>query len=418
MLRILETTDVHVNLLPYDYYTNRPVTGYGLARTASLINAAHKECPNTLLFDNGDYLQGTPISDLTAMAPTHEKTVHPAILAMNALKYDAANLGNHEFNFGLDWLQTTLKAATFPVTCANLLHGPANADLPCDPLFPRYLLLDREVQDDTGQLFALRIGVIGLAPPQITTWDRYHLNDSVQSLDMVKTARKLVPEMRDKGADIVIVLAHTGIDTGPVQPMMENAALQLGAVPGIDAILAGHTHEVFPSGAYAATDGVETEEGRLNGTPTVMAGARGSHLGVLDLALARDAEGHWSVKNVKTHVASLNEKTPIDPLLSRLLNPIHETTLKLTSHPLGHTSQPLHSYLALLGRDAATRLVTLAQADAVPNLLRGSPDEDIPILSASAPFKSGGRAGPTYYTDIPPGPLCLPPGAFVSAPCR
>ncbi len=407
MLRILETTDVHANLLPYDYYTNQPVTGYGLALTASLIRAAREDCPNTLLFDNGDYLQGTPISDLTAVAATHEKSVHPAILAMNALNYDAANIGNHEFNFGLDWLQTALKGADFPVTCANLLHNPQAASRPPEPLFPPYLLLDRDVQDEAGRMFTLCIGVIGLAPPQITTWDRYHLHDIVQSLDMVKTARKLVPEMRAKGADIVIALAHTGIDTGPAHPMMENAAFHLGAVPGIDAILAGHTHEVFPPGDHLANDGVETEQGTLNGTPTVMAGARGSHLGIVDLALERDGTSHWTVTSVKTKAAPLSKGTTVDPQLNRLLTPVHEATLKLTSRPLGHTAQPLHSYLSLVGRDAATRLVTQAQAKAVSHLLRGSPDEGTPILSASAPFKSGGRAGPAYYTDIPAGPLCL-----------
>jgi len=407
ILRILETTDVHANLLPYDYYTNRPVTHYGLACTATLIETARNECPNTLLFDNGDYLQGTPISDLTAMDRDQKAEVHPVILAMNTLKYDAANIGNHEFNFGLEWLQNSLQGADFPITCANLLNSSKTDDADPEPLFPPYLLLNREVQDASGRHHPLCIGVIGLAPPQITTWDHYHLQDSVLSLDMIKTARQLVPTMRANGADLVIALAHTGIDTGPVHPMMENAAFHLGKVPGIDAILAGHTHEVFPSQKHAQADGVQTEQGTLNGTPTIMAGVRGSHLGVLDLHLSRSDAGDWVVIRTTSRVTSLSETTPVDPTLKSILAPIHQATLKLTSRPLGHTSRALHSYLALAGPDAATALVNDAQTRAAARLLRGSPDEGTPILSATAPFQSGGRAGPGYYTDIPPGPLCM-----------
>jgi len=206
-LRLLETTDVHANLLPYDYFTNRPVADYGLARTATLIQAARAEHKNVLLFDNGDYLQGTPLSDLAAAAATPRNTIkHPVITAMNALNYDAATVGNHEFNFGLDLLQRCLRSATFPVICANLLHidGPGQLS----PLFPPYLILKRELHDSTGAVHHLKIGVIGLTPPQATTWDQYHLQGRVESRDMIETAEQVIRDARAAGADLIVALAH------------------------------------------------------------------------------------------------------------------------------------------------------------------------------------------------------------------
>ena len=404
-LRLLETTDVHGHLLPYDYYTNQPVTGVGLARTATLIRQARRECCNCLLLDNGDYLQGTPISDLMPLSETDPNRVHPAILAMNTLQYDAAALGNHEFNFGLEWLQATLEKAVFPITCANL-RGADQAETQA-PLFAPYVLLDRVLRDGSGLKYPICIGVIGLAPPQTTMWDHFHLQGRVKSLDMLETARRLVPEMRAKGADLVIALAHTGIDPGPITPMMENAALPLAALPGIDAVLAGHTHQVFPSDAFTAIEGVHPANGTLHGTPAVMAGARGSHLGVLDLELARRGKGAWSVISATSEARPVQAQTQTDAKLRRLLKPAHEITLKLTSRPLGMSDRPLHTYLAMVTPGAATAVVTRAQRDAVARLLQGTKDQDIPLLSASAPFKTGGRAGPHYYTDIPPGALCL-----------
>ncbi|MCF8156215.1 MAG: metallophosphoesterase, partial [Rhodoferax sp.] len=105
-LRILETTDLHMNLLSYDYYQDKTTDQYGLARTVSLIKAARTESPNSLLFDNGDLLQGNPMGDYVAkVKPLKDGDTHPAYRVMNQLGYDAANIGNHEFNYGLDFLR-------------------------------------------------------------------------------------------------------------------------------------------------------------------------------------------------------------------------------------------------------------------------------------------------------------------------
>lgn len=410
-LRLLETSDVHANLLPFDYFADRGDQPYGLARVATLIREARIEAANTLLFDNGDFLQGTPISDLTAQPGRGWTGPHPVITAMNALGYDAATLGNHEFNFGLNWLHSSLTSANFPVVCANALTRPGATPLQDETLLPPCVMLKRQYRDSSGQIHALKIGVIGLVPPQITTWDQFHLQNRLTSRDMIETARAHVPALRARGAELIVALAHTGIAPGPARPNMENAALQLGAIGGIDAILAGHTHQVFPQPGGPKAPGIDHTAATLNGTPAVMAGFRGSHLGVLDLTLTK-RNGRWQVTHHRAEARAVTPPgatapVPADPGLCQTVQNTHNQTRQIAAKPLGRTKTALHSYLALLRCDPSVRLVTEAQRRAVQNQLQSTPHQHLAILSASAPFKTGGRGGPHYYTDIPAGPLTL-----------
>lgn len=411
-LRLLGTTDLHANLLPYDYYTARDAQPFGLTRVATLIRAARAERPNTLLFDNGDALQGTPLADITLQEGGGWEGPHPVVCAMNMLGYDAATIGNHEFNFGLGWLTRALSDARFPLTCGNIEISDA-ADH--TPALSRYLLLRREITDNTGTRRALTLGVLGLVPTQITKWDNAHLSGRLRATDMVECARALVPRMRSAGADIVLLLAHTGIDSGPHRREMENAALPLAAIPGVDAIMAGHSHEVFPPPDSAGTTrgggGIDPARGTLNGTPTVMAGFRGSHLGVLDLDLEVQ-KGQWRLRDHRAEarpVACYDTGHPVpgDPVLEEALEAAHRATIHLVARPVGNSEVPLHSYLSQIGCNMCERLVTRAQAAALRRAVAGTPDAALPVLSASAPFKTGGRGGPGHYTDIPTGPLRL-----------
>ncbi len=402
---------MHANLLPFDYYADNCEASFGLARTASLIKAARTEAANCLLLDNGDFLQGTPLSDLTAQPGSGWHGPHPAVTAMNYLQYDAAGIGNHEFNFGLDWLQAALSDAAFPVTCANAVISQTPNVTDDTTLLPPYLILDRRMTDDRGAHHDLRIGIIALLPPQVTTWDHFHLHGRLIARDIVEAARAWVPRIRAEGADIVVALAHSGIDGQDFYPMKENVALALGELSGIDAILAGHTHEVFPGPDTADMGGADDTAGTLNGTPAVMAGFRGSHLGVLDLYLQQGASG-WTVaahrSEARPVIAAAGAKpSPPDEVLKDLLMPAHQHTLALIRKPLGKSRVPLHSYLALVRNDPATQLVSRAQAVALKRMVQGTPDAELPLLSANAPFKTGGRGGPKYFTDIPAGDFRL-----------
>ena len=409
-LRLLETTDIHGHILPFDYLTRHDDTSAGLARTASLIHDARRQAANSLLFDTGDFLQGSPMTDVTAHPESEWTGPHPAISAMNALGYDAVGLGNHEFNFGLDWLLKALEQARFPVTCANAIQSAGTLPQDDKTLVPQYLLLDRTVTDTDGQPHRIRIGVMGLLPPQITNWDHFHLDGKLTTRPIVETARALVPRLRAEGADLVIALAHTGIEHGTSHDAPENAALDLAETPGFDAILAGHSHLVFPSADHAGIAGADIDKGLLHGVPAVMAGSHGSHLGVLDLTLQRTDKTGWTVTSSRSEaraVAPKDGKAPAraDKTICDLLAPAHRATMALMAKPVGYSKTPLHSYLSMVRSDPLVHIIAQAQREALHLFV---PERDLarrPVLSAASAFRTGGRTGPDHFTDIPPGPL-------------
>ncbi|MET0529034.1 MAG: metallophosphoesterase, partial [Microvirga sp.] len=218
-LRILETTDLHVNVFPYDYYRDAADDTVGLARTATLVKGARAEAKNSLLFDNGDLIQGSPLGDFVAYRQGMKKgDVHPMVAAMNELNYDCGTLGNHEFNYGLEFLQNALGAAKFPLVCANVIK--ANGETLQKP----WLILDREFADETGAKQKIKVGVIGFVPPQIVQWDKSHLDGKATTIDIVDAANKHVPDLKKAGADIVVALCHSGIAGGERKGGEENAA--------------------------------------------------------------------------------------------------------------------------------------------------------------------------------------------------
>ncbi len=409
-LRVLATTDLHMHLLPWDYYADLPRPGVGLARTADLIAFARAGAPNTLLLDNGDILQGTPMGDLMAQGGLVPGTPHPMILALNSLGYDAATLGNHEFNYGLDFLMGTLDAAAFPLTSVNVALKAGSSPRADRTLLAPYLLLDRVMADVAGAPQPLRIGIVGMLPPQIMVWDRDHLQGRVTTRDMVEATAAFLPEMREAGADIIIALCHSGIGAAGASLGMENAALALAALPGIDAVVAGHSHLVFPSTAYAARDGVDVDRGTLAGKPATMPGAFGSHLGLIDLVLEPDARG-WRVAQGSGRTvpvsATPGRASAAGRAVAQAARRAHVETLRQVRRPVGHSAMPLTTHFAMVAPVQAARVIAAAKRWHVAERLRGTALADVPILSTAAPFKAGGRGGTGHYTEVPQGPLAL-----------
>ncbi|MFB9157188.1 bifunctional 2',3'-cyclic-nucleotide 2'-phosphodiesterase/3'-nucleotidase [Chromobacterium violaceum] len=407
-LRVLETSDVHMNLLAYDYYQDKPVADFGLERAASLIAAARAEAPNSLLIDNGDLLQGSPMGDLVAkVKPLKAGDTHPAYKALNALGYDAGNLGNHEFNYGLPFLRQSLKGAAFPYVNANVLDAGTG-----QPLFTPYVLLKREVKDAEGQTHALSVGVIGFAPPQILQWDKNNLQGKVTVRDILETARDYVPKMRAAGADVVIAVPHSGFEKGELPRFAENAVSGLAEVPGIDAILFGHAHAEFPSQAFAGYPKVDVQAGTINGVPAAMPGRWGDHLGVIDLTLEQ-AGGKWRVVDKRASLRPIFDKqakkplVDADPRIKALVGAEHQATLDYVRGEVAATRRPIYSYFAQVADDPSVAIVAEAQRWYMQRALQGTEYEKLPILSAAAPFKAGGRQGWNYYTDIPAGKLAI-----------
>ena len=167
-LRIMQTTDLHVHVYPYDYYSDKPRDTVGLARTAAHIADIRAEATNTMLVDNGDFLQGNPMGDYIAYERgMKDGDQHPVIIAMNSLGYEASTLGNHEFNYGLDFLMKSLAGADFPIVSANIATEMGATPTADKTLVAPYVILDRMLIDGAGVEHAIRIGLIGFVPPQI-----------------------------------------------------------------------------------------------------------------------------------------------------------------------------------------------------------------------------------------------------------
>ena len=414
-LRIIETTDLHVAVFPYDYYADAPNDTMGLARTASIIESIRAEAGNSMLLDNGDIIQGNPMGDYIAYEKGLDGNVHPLIAAMNTLGYEAATLGNHEFNYGLEYLDKALGGAKFPFVSANLVKGDLAADPLSDTTYIKpYLIVEKELTDGAGATKTIKIGLIGFLPPQIMTWDASHLAGKVNTRDIVETAKAYVPKMREDGAELIITLSHSGIAADQTTGA-ENSSLQLAAVEGIDVVLTGHQHLVFPGPDFDGIEGADIEKGTLAGKPAIMAGFWGSHMGLIDLLLEQDADGKWTIASHTSEARPIFERVEgkvkalveNEAEVTAAAQTDHDETLQYVRRAVGKTAAPLYSYFALVADDPSVQIVSQAQTWYIQQMMKGTEWESLPILSAAAPFKAGGRGGPDYYTDVPIGPVAI-----------
>jgi 2',3'-cyclic-nucleotide 2'-phosphodiesterase / 3'-nucleotidase / 5'-nucleotidase len=413
-LRILETTDLHSNVMPYDYFKDTDANiSFGLAKTASLIKQARTEVKNSMLFDAGDTIQGNPLASYVAKVnKLGPNDTHPVFKAMNYLDYDAAIVGNHEFNYGLDYLNDVLEETNFPVVNANIYHDDKDGNPENDKnYFTPYKILDKEIIDDNGNKSTIKVGVIGFAPPQIMQWDKDNLTGKVIAKDIVTQANAFIPKMKAEGADVIVAIAHSGCDiTVEGQEEAENAVFDLTKVPGIDAMLFGHAHLKFPEDAsFTGKPGIDQEHGTINGVHAVEAGFWGNNLGVLDLALVQ-VNGKWTVDkaNSKSVNRSVEATTELDQEIVKAVAAEHQGTLDYVRGKIGETAIPMHSYFTRVMDDASTQIVNDAQMDYVKTWINTNAPEykDVPVLSAAAPFK-GGRGGVGDYTDIAKGDVTI-----------
>ena len=406
-VRILATTDLHTNLVNYDYYQDKPVENVGLAKTAILIEEAKKENSNTILVDNGDTIQGTPLGTYKAIVnPVKEGEQHPMYTALQKLGFEVGTLGNHEFNYGLDYLKRVIETAGMPIVNANVVDPKTGAYI-YDP----YKIITKTFVDKTGHKTTVKIGVTGIVPPQILSWDKANLEGKVLVNDSVEAIKNIIPEMRKAGADITLVLSHSGIGDDKYEKGEENEGYQIASLPGVDAVVTGHSHAEFPSGNgtgfYEKYPGVDGTNGKINGTPVTMAGKYGDHLGIIDLNLVYK-NGKWSVVNSKGSIRKIYTKSKeADERIKEIAKESHEGTVKYVRQQVGTTSAPITSYFALVKDDPSVQIVNNAQIWYAKRELAGTPEGSLPILSAAAPFKAGTRGDATAYTDIPAGPIAI-----------
>ena len=406
-LRIIETTDIHTNVMDYDYYKDQPSQQIGLSRAATLVKQAREEAVNSVLVDNGDLIQGSPMGDYMAAKGINAGEIHPVYKAMNQLDYDVGNIGNHEFNYGLEFLKNSIDGANFPYVSANVFDKKTG-----EHYFKPYLIKTHTFKDTDGQSHEIKVGYIGFVPPQIMVWDKKNLEGKVFAEDITETAKKLVPQMKKEGADVIVAIPHSGISTDSYKIGAENSVYYLTEVEGIDAIAFGHSHAVFPGKDFAKLQGVDNAKGTINGVTAVMPGRWGSHVGVMDLML-KEKDGKWQVVEGQSEARPIFDKAnkkslaEADKGIVDALVDDHKGTREFVNQPIGKANDVMYSFLALVQDDPTIQIVNLAQKDYVERFIQGDPDlADIPVLSAAAPFKVGGRKDdPNGFTEVESGQL-------------
>ncbi|MBV9211964.1 MAG: metallophosphoesterase, partial [Acidobacteria bacterium] len=306
---IISTTDLHGNILPVDYYTNKP-DERGLAKAATLIRAARKENPELLLIDSGDTIQGTPLEYV------HNKKNNappdPMMLAMNALKYDAMTIGNHEYNFGLKVFEKARGEAKFPWLSANTYRKGTD-----QTAFTPYII---------KMVGGVKVGILGLTTPGIPGWENVENYEGLEFREPVSEAEKWVKILREKErVDLVVIAMHMGLErdlrtgeTNPGQQPNENMALAIAErVQGIDVILMGHTHREIPS--------LYLNQTSVNGVLLTQADSWGHVIARVDVYLEKDSRG-WSVTSKAARTIPVTDKVEVDAEIAKIAEPYDKET--------------------------------------------------------------------------------------------
>jgi 2',3'-cyclic-nucleotide 2'-phosphodiesterase/3'-nucleotidase/5'-nucleotidase len=360
-LVVLGTTDVHGRLVPWDYFSGRE-SELGLVRVATLVDSIRAAEPNVLLFDSGDLLQGNPLTyyyGVVAPADTH-----PVVLAMNHLRYDAAAIGNHEFDYGLEALDRAFEDAAFPLLAGNVFVAGTDS-----LAFPAWTLVERA---------GVRVAILGFTTPGTAIWNRHHVAGRLEFRDIVASARRAWPEA-DAASDIQIAVVHSGMGPGSsydeaatgVPP--EDAGADLAeALPGLELVLIGHTHRAVPADT-------------VNGVILAQAGRWAEALVVARLELAREAAG-WRVVGRGSTLLSTAD-APADTTLLRTLGPYHERVLSYVADTIGWTPEV---WSAARARVVDTPIIDLIQ--------RVQLDATGADLSAASAFNTEARFGPGPIT--------------------
>lgn len=393
-LTLLGTTDLHAHVFNWDYYNDREYddakhNDVGIAKAATLVAAMRKQRGrrNVLLLDSGDTIQGTPLGTYYAkVKPISRHRIHPMATAMNAMEFDASALGNHEFNYGIDFLRTFQQQLRFPLLGANALDWNTKK-----PVFQPYTI---KTMWPSGALFPVRVAILGLTNPGVAIWDKANVENRMHFDGVVEQAKVWVPRLR-RIADVVVVLTHSGADTsssyGDALPFPENAStLMAEQVPGIDAVLVGHAH-------------VEIEDrfvtNKATGKQVLLTEPLcwGERISVIELSLSHSLLHGWQVTSADSH--TLNSNTvPEDAHITKLLTADHQAVVTYVNSPVATCTAAMSAATARYQDSACVDFINYVQADAVKTAI--SPT--LPVLSIAAPFNRAAAipAGTVSVRDV------------------
>ncbi|HEU4565280.1 MAG TPA: 5'-nucleotidase C-terminal domain-containing protein [Gemmatimonadaceae bacterium] len=312
-LVVAATTDVHGHLRGWDYYAGAADPISSLARAATIVDSLRAAAPGrVVLLDAGDLLQGTPLTYVAARVDT--ASPHPVIAAMNAMAYDAAVIGNHEFNYGLATLSGAMAGARFPFLAANV-YRPDGARA-----YAPWRIVTRG---------PVHVGIVGATTPGSAVWDRDKLEGKLEFRDIVPAVREAVAEVRARGADVVVVTLHSGLDepssydTVATRLPSENVSARVAReVAGIDLLVYGHSHRQMADTTIGTTMLMQPKNWAQS-------------VGVAHLALERDG-GRWRVAARRGELVPTRGRAESERVLAATAEQ-HARTVAYVQAPIGST---------------------------------------------------------------------------------
>ncbi|NVI91174.1 5'-nucleotidase C-terminal domain-containing protein [Actinomadura sp. BRA 177] len=396
-ITVMGTSDIHSHAVNWDYYKDAEYSDgdgntVGLARVSSLVNEvrAARGHDRTLLFDAGDTIQGTPLGFYYATIEPITETgrTHPMARQMNAIGYDAVALGNHEFNYGLPFLDKWISQMDAPVLAANAVHAGTRR-----PAYRPYMIKRMHVRGFPP----IRVGLLGLTNPGVAIWDKANVSGKLDFLDLVETAKRWVPIIRARGADVVIISAHSGdsgrSSYGDALPIENASALVAEQVPGIDAILFGHAHLEIPERFVT---------NKVTGQTVVMSEPKcwGQRLSIFDLTLTH-SRGRWKVTQKSATTVNSNTVQE-DSRLVTLVKRQHDAVVAYVNKEVATSTEEMSAAESCWKDTAILDYIHLVQTEKVKAALTGSEHASLPVVSIAAPFSRAATfpAGKVTIKDI------------------
>lgn len=393
-VRLIGTSDLHSYISNFDYYKNSNTDKYGLVNLIAEIEKYRSEVKNTVLADTGDLLVGNPLGDYLAtnFEPDSDNNA-PLMCVLNTLNYSIAAPGNHDFDYGLEYLHFNYDKGQFPTVLSNVYHYGSDK-----PYFKPYVIVPQKVQSESGKFYTLNVGYIGIVPTQTMDLNSKWLKGRIDIVDPLPEAKRWSKVAKENGADIVVALAHSGMKDVAYIEGMEDMAWHLSKVGDVDAMLFGHTHKPFPSKKYAKTKNVDIKKGTVNGIPAAQPGKWGDHIGIVDLELLYD--NGWQIKDGSAFVVSnkeLKESKEQVFNVNRCIEEQHDKIVEAFNKRVGTVDVDITNDFNLLANDSVYQIVSDSQYQYAINHI----DSELPILSSS-PVATH-RNDPAHYVAISKG---------------
>lgn len=330
-LTVFSTSDVHGSVVGWNYFTAKPAD-VGLAKISTIINEARAQKGKDdaiLCIDGGDILQGTPLDTYMVQHPSEWKAgQHPMFAAFNKIGYDAIELGNHEFNFGLDYLKKAI-GKNKNVLGANVIDDKTGETWSAvRPYLIKTVKIDGE---------KVKVGIVGTDTPAIPNFEDPSHFAGLHFESQVPVMQKYVKELKEKGADIIIGVTHSGVPRGD-RNASENQVIAIAeACPDLDLLICAHNHVVIDNkSGITGPDGTVYPDSVVNGVPVVESGKDGKFVGKSNLTLHK-VDGKWKVEKVTTQAISVKGVAD-DPAIVEQVKPWHEKTLHHLQTVIGQAS--------------------------------------------------------------------------------